>query len=282
MFCLRREQGRLREALPMLQHFVRTTPKAQVWQPGLALLYAELDMRAECRAQFDSLPWSRASTAPRDSGSLTVVILAAELCVYLNDAARAAQLYPLLQPYSGTTPIVDFGGPCLGSIDRLLGKLDTAERWEACAPGSRPRWRWTSRICVGRAQPAPRLRRDAAPRPAPATARPRAPPAAARGRGSTSSAGRVTPRMGGRRFAARSRLPAAGRARGAFPADHAMSRNNREIGQVLDQPEHMASRMQHRRRLRPTAPKRRRCQSGRPSRSDSAAKDLHGSAWRDI
>ena len=32
MFCLRREQGRLREVLPMLQHFVRATPKAQTWQ----------------------------------------------------------------------------------------------------------------------------------------------------------------------------------------------------------------------------------------------------------
>ena len=131
MFCIRREQGRLREALPMLEHFVRTTPKAQVWQPGLALLYAELDMRAECQAQFESLPWSRALTAPRDTGTLTVVILAAEVCVYLGNAVRAAQLYPLLEGYAGTIPIVDFGGPCLGSIDRLLGKLDTVmERWE--------------------------------------------------------------------------------------------------------------------------------------------------------
>ena len=102
MFCIRREQGRLREALPVLQHFVRTTPKAQVWQPGLALLYAELDMRAECQAQFESLPWSRASNAPRDTGTLTLVILAAEVCVYLGDAVRAAQLYPLLQGYAGT------------------------------------------------------------------------------------------------------------------------------------------------------------------------------------
>ena len=50
MFCLRREQGRLREALPMLQHFVRETPTAQTWLPGLALLYAELGMRDECQA----------------------------------------------------------------------------------------------------------------------------------------------------------------------------------------------------------------------------------------
>jgi DNA-binding NarL/FixJ family response regulator len=131
MFCIRREQGRLREALPMLEHFVRTTPKGQVWQPGLALLYAELDMRAECQAQFESLPWGRASTAPRDTGTLTIVILAAEVCVYLGDAVRASQLYQLLKDYAGTTPIVDWGGPCLGSVDRLLGKLNTVmERWE--------------------------------------------------------------------------------------------------------------------------------------------------------
>jgi tetratricopeptide (TPR) repeat protein len=131
MFCIRREQGRLREALPVLQHFVRTTPKAQVWQPGLALLYAELDLRAECQAQFESLPWSRASNAPRDTATLTLFILAAEVCVYLNDAVRAAQLYPLLQGYEGTFPFVDWGGPCLGSVDRLLGKLDMVmERWD--------------------------------------------------------------------------------------------------------------------------------------------------------
>ena len=132
MFCLRREQGRLREALPMLQHFVQTTPSGQIWQPGLALLYAELDMRVECRAQFDNLAWSRVSRAPRDSGSLTVIVFAAEACVYLEDAARAAQLHPWLLAYEGIAPIVDFGGPCLGSMDRLLGKLDTVlERWQA-------------------------------------------------------------------------------------------------------------------------------------------------------
>lgn len=131
MFCLRREQGRLREALPMLQHFVRTTPKAKTWQPGLALLYAELEMRPECQAQFDSLPWSRASTAPRDASTMTIAIFAAEVCVYLGDAARAALLYPLLQGHSGANLLADSGGPCLGSADRLLGSLaGVMAQWE--------------------------------------------------------------------------------------------------------------------------------------------------------
>jgi class 3 adenylate cyclase/DNA-binding CsgD family transcriptional regulator/tetratricopeptide (TPR) repeat protein len=123
MFCLRREQGRLREALPMLQHFVRTTPKSQTWQPGLALLYAELDMRAECQAEFDNLPWKRVTTAPSAAGTMTVLMFAAEMCVYLGDAARAALLYPSLKGHAGANLVADTPGPCLGSADRLLGSL---------------------------------------------------------------------------------------------------------------------------------------------------------------
>ncbi|MDR6860144.1 AAA family ATPase [Variovorax guangxiensis] len=131
MFCLRREQGRLREALPLLQHFVGTTPKAQIWQPGLALLYAELDMRPECQAQFDSLPWSRALAAPTDASTMTIALFAAEVSVYLEDAARAALLYPLLHGHAGTNLLADSGGPCLGSADRLLGRLATVMgQWE--------------------------------------------------------------------------------------------------------------------------------------------------------
>jgi DNA-binding CsgD family transcriptional regulator len=123
MFCLRREQGRLHEALPLLQHFVRTTPNGQIWQPGLALLYAELDMRAECRAQFDSLPWSPAAVAPKDASTMTSAMFAAEVCIYLGDAARAALLYAMLQGHAGANLVADSGGPCLGSADRLLGSL---------------------------------------------------------------------------------------------------------------------------------------------------------------
>ena len=131
MFCLRREQGRLREALPLLQHFVGTTPKAQVWQPGLALLYAELDMRPECQVQFDSLSWSRPLATPTDASTMTIAMFAAEVSVYLDDAEHAALLYPLLKGHAGTNLVADSGGPCLGSADRLLGRLATVMgQWE--------------------------------------------------------------------------------------------------------------------------------------------------------
>ncbi|MDQ6626988.1 MAG: AAA family ATPase [Pseudomonadota bacterium] len=131
MFCLRREQGRLHEALPMLQQFMRDTPKSNVWQPGLALLFAELDMREACRAEFDSLPWSRASRPPTDGATMTIVSFAAEVCVYLGDAERAALLYRLLQGHAGANLLADASGPCLGSADRLLGSLATVTaQWE--------------------------------------------------------------------------------------------------------------------------------------------------------
>ena len=131
MFCLRREHGRLGEVLPMLQAFVRSTPSGQTWRPGLALLYAELDLRPECQAAYDSLAWSQAEAWPKDAASITLIAFAAEVCAYLGDASRAALLYRSLQPHAGSNLLADLSGPCLGSADRLLGKLATVlDQWD--------------------------------------------------------------------------------------------------------------------------------------------------------
>lgn len=131
MFCLRREQGRLREALPMLQQFVQDTPDSQTWKPGLALIYAELDMREACRAEYDALEWQRMSGPPSDAGRMTIAIFVAEVCVYLGDAGRAVLLYDMLHGSSGMNLLGDSGGPCLGSADRLLGSLAMVmEKWD--------------------------------------------------------------------------------------------------------------------------------------------------------
>ena len=130
MFCLRREQGRLREALPMLQRFVQDAPRINHWRPGLALIYAELDMREECQAEYDSLPWQRASLPPTDGATMTIVTFVAEVCIYLGDVERAALLYRLLKGHAGANVLADSSGPCLGSTDRLLGSLATVmEQW---------------------------------------------------------------------------------------------------------------------------------------------------------
>ena len=150
MFGIRREQGRLREALPMLQQFVHEAPRANHWRPGLALLYAELDMREPCQAEFDSLEWHRASLPPTDGATMTIVTMVAEVCVYLGDAKRAALLYNLLRGHAGANLLADSSGPSLGSTDRLLGSLATVlQQWDvaqrhfeaALAMDSRTGWR---------------------------------------------------------------------------------------------------------------------------------------------
>ena len=91
--------------------------------------------RPNAGPQFDSLPWQRMPAPLHDVSTMTVALFAAEVCAYLGDAERAAFLYPMLQAHAGTNTFSDFGGPCLGSTDRLLGNLaavqgllDVAER----------------------------------------------------------------------------------------------------------------------------------------------------------
>lgn len=125
MFCLRREQGRLHEALPLLQHFVKSTPDSQIWKPGLTLIYAELDMRIECQAEYDSVPWRMLADRLSDASRTTMAILLAEVCVYLEDVVRASLFYGMLKGRAGLILLGDSSGPCLGAADRLLGSLAT-------------------------------------------------------------------------------------------------------------------------------------------------------------
>lgn len=132
MFCLRRQQGRLGEALPALLYFVRSTPQSQTWRPGLALLYAELGMTAPCRTEYEVLVEPVLTGAVADSQSLTALACLAEVCVELDDAVRAPPFYALLAAYAGSNFLGDSSGPCLGSADRLLGMLATlSAKWEA-------------------------------------------------------------------------------------------------------------------------------------------------------
>ncbi|CAL8480855.1 AAA family ATPase [Caballeronia sp. S22] len=132
MFCIRREQGRLAEVLPAMQLMVRKSPTASLWRPGIALIYAELDMRDAAREEFQVLRIEQMHAVPDNADALTRACFAAEVCVYLEDAPRAACLYRMLQPYAGTTLLLDIGGPCLGAADRLLGMLSmVGKQWDA-------------------------------------------------------------------------------------------------------------------------------------------------------
>jgi len=123
MFSIRREQGRLAEVLPVLRHFVATQADTAIWRPGLALLYMELDLRGEARAELEGLAAGDFAAIPHSGLWSTSMAFMAEVCAYLQDAARAATLYRLLSPYAGRNIATGNNAPCFGAADRLLGML---------------------------------------------------------------------------------------------------------------------------------------------------------------
>jgi tetratricopeptide (TPR) repeat protein len=134
MFTIRRAQGRLREIAPAVHLLVQREAEASTWRPGLAVLYSELDMEAEARAEFEHLAEYNFSTLPRDALWLGCLSFLADVCAYLGDAARAALLYELLRPYAGHTIVVSSAVACYGAAARYLGILAaTMAKWEDAA-----------------------------------------------------------------------------------------------------------------------------------------------------
>jgi DNA-binding CsgD family transcriptional regulator len=131
MFTLRREQGRLNEIAPLVNHFVQTNAQANIWRPGLALIYAELGQLEAARNQFDSLAADGFRGLVRDGVWVASVAYLAQVCSALGDAERAEVLYPLLQPYSGRNLLAGTSIACFGAADAFLGSLcATMKRWD--------------------------------------------------------------------------------------------------------------------------------------------------------
>lgn len=135
MFSIRREQGRLREVAPVVKHIVANTPQGSTWQPGLALIYAELGMRDAAQREFEPLARDEFRAIPRDALWITSIGYLAEVCTFLLDETRAASLYRLLTPYREFNLVTGSNLVCVGAVHRHLGMLaatmkrfDDAER----------------------------------------------------------------------------------------------------------------------------------------------------------
>jgi DNA-binding CsgD family transcriptional regulator len=152
IFSLRREQGRLGEIVELLAEFVRGTPQAATWRPGLAAIYAELGMRREARATFDAVADRGFASLPRDASWVASLSYLAEVCVFLGDAAHANELYRFLAPYDGINIVASPNVACYGAAARFLGMLATTMgHWEDAqrhfesaleANGRQDAWPW--------------------------------------------------------------------------------------------------------------------------------------------
>ena len=130
IFTLRREQGRLHEIRSVLSSFLRQQPAEPAWLPGLTLLYLEIGQIEDARREFEKLAAGDFVAVARDGRWYFCMAYLSEVCAALGDAARAATLYRMLQPYAGRNLILGGGLVCCGSADRYLGLLcTTMSRW---------------------------------------------------------------------------------------------------------------------------------------------------------
>ena len=122
LFEIRRQQGRLDEARPLVEAVARLGREGATWRAGLAALYAELDMLDEAAAMLPALVADDLAAVPRDSlwcGSLAYL---ADAAVATGDRDAAAVLYRMILPYRGLTLLTP-SLSCHGAADRYLGTL---------------------------------------------------------------------------------------------------------------------------------------------------------------
>ncbi len=122
MFALRREQGRLGEAAPVLELAAKQADSGGVWRPGLAMLYAELNRLDEARQEFERLAADEFGVIARDSLWPATGCFMAEVCIALEDRERATILYRDLERFREQNLMVAMTA-CLGPADRVLGGL---------------------------------------------------------------------------------------------------------------------------------------------------------------
>ena len=152
LFALRREQGRLSEMEPAVNGFIEQYPVMTIFRCARVYLYSEIGKEAEARQQFEELASRGFTDLPQDLTLPLSLAFLAQVCAFLGDTGRAAQLYALLSPYTNYNVAMGTGmvhyGPAshfLGLLATVLGQWDEAQRHFTAALamntqlGARPR-----------------------------------------------------------------------------------------------------------------------------------------------
>ena len=134
------EQGTSATLVPALRANADRSPDFVSIQPVLTLVLVDAGEHDEARSRLSSLTVGGCAAVPRDSLFTSSLAHLAEAAAELDDTAAAAELLPLLVPYSGQLQVTAWGVHCLGAMDRfiamseaLLGRSDEAEAHFAAA-----------------------------------------------------------------------------------------------------------------------------------------------------
>ena len=134
MFAVRREQGRLKEVEPVVRVFLQQHSADGAWRPGLAVIFSDLGLVADARAEFDILAEHDFADLPLDGVWMGTMTFLVDVCTFLQDSARAETLYRKLIPFAGLNAVVSNSTACYGAVSRYLGALSTTlERWDDAA-----------------------------------------------------------------------------------------------------------------------------------------------------
>lgn len=134
MFWIRRRQGRLAELEGAVRAFADQYTALPIWRCGLALLCCELGRHADAESLFTRLALEGFADIPRDGNWLPAMAQLSEVCVALDDRARAAQLYDLLAPHAPRNALIAEAVAYLGPVSYYLGLLATLlGRWDDAA-----------------------------------------------------------------------------------------------------------------------------------------------------
>jgi DNA-binding CsgD family transcriptional regulator len=122
MFGVKREQGRLAELAPVIRMLASGAGREDPWQPGLACLLAELDMRREAQQELQRIAVDGLEPY-RSALWLASLTYLADACAVAGDETVAALVYRELEPLAGANVMIGHLVACYGAADRYLGML---------------------------------------------------------------------------------------------------------------------------------------------------------------
>jgi hypothetical protein len=128
LIALRREQGRLHELLPDIEHLAGDKPATAAWRAILPLAYLDAGAPAHAQVAYDRALGDGVTTMPRTMLWLTAMGSLAEAAAQLDDPDQGAQLYVELEPYADRLVQWSFTGNA-GSVHRLLGRTAAIAGW---------------------------------------------------------------------------------------------------------------------------------------------------------
>jgi hypothetical protein len=140
--------GRHDELFPLVEQARRDNPGVLAFKVAYAIICAAVDRRDEARSILYEGMADGFAELPRDNIWMTSVIDYAVLAVELNDADAAAQLLPVIEPYTGEVAFngITSQGPIaayVGKLASLLGRHDLAEDHLRSALATAKAFGWT-------------------------------------------------------------------------------------------------------------------------------------------